>query len=445
MLSPSRLQQDLNNLSREDAFFDDYFKHVSSKPVQYLDRLEDLLFENPRQLIIICQGIPDNVSYFINRICCYFINNLGIDRQFRKEVFNYLGRLINILEKASVKPEVSVVLEPFFEKKIQIDNEPEVPSAFDRLQKTLTKYKSLEERTESNWQRKQQLSKRIIRYPHLYSNYFEGGITNPNFKQTNLVRQNEYIKTYSINLHRYLRQETYKDNSFGLSDGLTTLQQQPTAWENPTQLKKNELYQSVLYYKEAEDRFKKVAIEVNHHCSNSSLSEYKRLLYEVIVNIFPSEYRKAFLNHKLFVSLQKQELSFDEKAVSSALIKIMIDYCFKLLVIDENKNHFFFIDMIGNIGAKRTLSILLQLVHCYPPENNIRDAYEQKQLLLSALEKRLAILFKNYEDFEEGEMKWLIYFLEYFNIATALQFDGLDLAGIQIPESLARSEGATLF
>jgi cob(I)alamin adenosyltransferase len=96
MLSSAHLQKDFDNLAREDAFFDDYFKHVSGKPVQYLDRLEDLLFENPRQLITICQGIPDNVSYFVNRICCYFINNLGIERQFRKEVFNYLNRLINM-------------------------------------------------------------------------------------------------------------------------------------------------------------------------------------------------------------------------------------------------------------------------------------------------------------------------------------------------------------
>jgi hypothetical protein len=432
MLSPSHLQKDFDNLAREDAFFDDYFKHVSGKPVQYLDQLEDLLFENPYQLITICQGIPDNVSYFVNRICCYFINNLGIDRQFKNQVFTYLGRLINILEKASVRPEVSVVLEPFFEKRVRIDNEPEVPSAFDRLQKTYIKYSNLKEGAESTWQRKQQLGKRIVRYPHLYSNYFEGGISNPSFKQTNRVRQNEYIKNYSINLHRYLRQETSKD--MGLLNGLASSQHQPAVWENPTQLNKHDLYQSVFYYKQTEEVFKKVAVDANNRYSSSSLAECKLLFHQAIVNIFPSEYRKAFLNHKLFISLQNQELSFDDKIVTQALIKILIDYCFKLLVIDENKNHFFFIDMISNIGTKRTLSILLQLVHCYPVDSKVRDSHEQKQLLLSALEKRLAMLFKNYEDFEESEMKWLIYFLEHFNLATALQFDGLDVSGIQIPK-----------
>ena len=73
------------------------------------------------------------------------------------------------------------------------------------------------------------------------------------------------------------------------------------------------------------------------------------------------------------------------------------------------------------------------------------DAYERKQILLSALENRLAILFKNYEDFEESEMKWLVYFLEHFNIATALQFDGLDISGIQIPESVTHSEETAWF
>ena len=271
-----------------------------------------------------------------------------------------------------------------------------------------------------------------MRYPHLYSYYFEGGISNPSFKQTNRVRQNEYIKNYSINLHRYLRQETSQD--MGLINRLASSQQQSAVWENPTQLNKQDLYQSIFYYKQTEEVFKKVAIDVNNRYSSSSLAECKLLFHQAIVNIFPSEYRKAFLNHKLFISLQNQELSFDDKIVTQALIKILIDYCFKLLVIDENRNHFFFIDMISNIGTKRTLSILLQLVHCYPVDSKVRDSHEQKQLLLSALEKRLAMLFKNYEDFEESEMKWLIYFLEHFNLATALQFDGLDVSGIQIPK-----------
>ncbi|MDJ0581792.1 hypothetical protein [Crocosphaera sp.] len=36
---------------------------------------------------------------------------------------------------------------------------------------------------------------------------------------------------------------------------------------------------------------------------------------------------------------------------------------------------------------------------------------DKKQRMLLALEKRLAILFKNYEYFDESEMQWLIKFL----------------------------------
>ena len=84
----------------------------------------------------------------------------------------------------------------------------------------------------------------------------------------------------------------------------------------------------------------------------------------------------------------------------------------------------------------------LQLIHCYPIDPNTHDKRDKKQRMLLALEKRLAVLFKNYEDFDESEMQWLINFLEHFHIATALQFDGLDLSGIKIPKDVIRAKSA---
>ena len=68
MLSATQLQKDFENLAREDAFFDDCFKHTSGMPIQYLDKLESLLLENHKQLFSICQEKPENISYFLNRI-----------------------------------------------------------------------------------------------------------------------------------------------------------------------------------------------------------------------------------------------------------------------------------------------------------------------------------------------------------------------------------------
>ncbi|GBF80142.1 hypothetical protein [Aphanothece sacrum] len=434
MLIATQLQKDFENLVREDTLFDDYFKHWVNHPDKYLDRLEQLLFEDSVDFIKICRNIPENISYFLNRICCYFINHLGLDRRFRNDLYSSLTRLINILENAASKPVISSSLQPFFTKVRIIEGEPETPTAFERIKLAVDKYKKLEDDTEPNWKRKQRLGQRLIRYPHLYGSYL-GASDNTTFGQTTQVRQSQYINNYTVDLHRYLRQETMKDNNKDLADSFA-VGSVGKNWDNPTQLKKVNLYKSIYYYKKTESKFKERSLFVTGHYEKTSLLECKLMIYQVIVSLFPPEYQKAFVTQKLLASLQGQEASYNNKNAELALIKTAIDYCFKLLVIDDDKNHFFFIDMISNMGAKKTLNIFLQLIHCYPIDPHSKDQQDKKQRMLIALEKRLAMLFKNYEDFDETEMAWLINFLEYFHIATALQFDGLDLGGIKIPSDV---------
>ncbi len=438
MVTITQLEQDFENLAREDSLFNDYFKHATHQPDQYLDKLEALLLEDYRQLSRVCQDIPENISYFLNRVCCYFINNLGLDRRFRKDLHQILMRLLNILETASDKPEVSTSLNPFFTKAKTIEDEPDTPSAFERLKQATDKYKKLEDDTEPNWKRKQRLGQRLIRYPHLYGFYLgvSEASSNSNFGQTTQVRQTQYVNDYTVNLHRYLRQESLKDNNLDLMGSFVKKGTTPE-WENPTHLPKDDLYQSVHYYQKTDHQFKETAHNIITSYQGLSLIECKMSLYNMVIDLFPPQYQKAFVGQKLLLNLQGQEASYNDQAADLALIKTAIDYCFKLLVIDDDKNHFFFIDMISNMGIKKTLDILLQLIHCYPIDPTVRDRKLQKQKMLFALEKRLAILFKNYEDFEENEMQWLIYFLENFNIATALQFDGLDTTGIEIPSQVS--------
>ncbi|MGK7939879.1 MAG: hypothetical protein AB4062_06970 [Crocosphaera sp.] len=441
MITATHLQKDFENLAREETLFEDYFKYWKNKPETYLDKLEELLLQDSGNLIKICRNIPENISYFVNRVCCYFVNNLGLDRRFRNDLYGSLSRLINILENAADKKTISTSLQPFFIKNKQVEGDPETPTAFERLKVTVDKYKKLEiEDTEPNWKRKQRLGKRLIRYPHLYSCYL-GASENTSFGQTTQVRQDQYINNYSVDLHRYLRQETMKDNNKDLA-GAFSSRTVGKDWENPTQLTKGALYKSICYYKTTEKKFKERSLIVSSHYNKSSLLECKMMIYKVITTLFPPQYQKSFVTQKLLANLGGEESSYNDTKADLALIKIAIDYCFKLLIIDDDKNHFFFIDMLSNIGTRKTLNILLQLIHCYPIDSNSHDKRDKKQRMLAALEKRLAILFKNYEDFDESEMQWLINFLEYFHIATALQFDGLDLSGIKIPKELLKKQAA---
>ena len=75
------------------------------------------------------------------------------------------------------------------------------------------------------------------------------------------------------------------------------------------------------------------------------------MLYQVITSLFPADYKQAFVTQKLLANLGGEEASYNNTTGDLALITIAIDYCFKLLITDDEKNHFFFIDMLSNLSS----------------------------------------------------------------------------------------------
>ena len=89
------------------------------------------------------------------------------------------------------------------------------------------------------------------------------------------------------------------------------------------------------------------------------------------------------------------------------------------LVVESTKKpeHFFFNNLISNIGSIATTSLLLKIVLvCYKVK--------------SYLEKRFAILFNHYERSTRESVKWLVKVLENLQVAFSTNFGKVDLSFI---------------
>lgn len=425
------LAQELEQQQREDQLFDEWFKHSTRDPKRYLDLLEYLLNNEALTLIDICNRSSQQLSCFVNRICFHFLHNLNIDRTFRADLHSHLVRLIKIIESAGDASVISLYLQNFFFKNQDRSGEVETPTPYEYLKITLKKYENVGKGlVEPSWKEKQKFGQRLARYPHLYKHCMTGR-TNTNFKQVSHERQLEYIKRYTAGLYSYLRQETLKDRNPDLSVGFV-MPTGKTEKENPTRLDKNELYTSVLYFKETPKQLKTNATQITTQYTTHNLLECKLRLHQTIIDLFPDSYKHAYVGQKLLQALKMQAMEYNNHRSEAVLIQQVIDFVFKLLIIDENRNHYFFIDLISNLGINRTIDILFQLIYCYP----LKPEEREKKIIkvLHTLEERLAVIFQHYRDYEEEEMKWLIRFFENFNVATALHFDGLDLTGIELSQ-----------
>ena len=78
-------------------------------------------------------------------------------------------------------------------------------------------------------------------------------------------------------------------------------------------------------------------------------------------------------------------------------------------------NHFVFVDMLSNLGAINTTSLLLKLVLLC-------------RKVKPYLEKRFSILFNHYESHTQSSVQWLVMAMEHLNIALSTNFGSMNLA-----------------
>jgi len=96
---------------------------------------------------------------------------------------------------------------------------------------------------------------------------------------------------------------------------------------------------------------------------------------------------------------------------------------FLVVEIAPPNKHITLMNLISNLGAMRTMSLLMRILLICPQ-------------VRSQLEKQLWILFKHYQDAPCSKVKGLIKIWENYNVALACYFGKADLSwGLQIPRA----------
>lgn len=434
------LAKNLEKLDKEDAFFEDNFKELVKNPENYLNFLENLLLQDFMTLFSVCNRSSEDLCYYVNRICYHFINNLGLNKyetKYREDYYIYLQRLINIIENTGNDELKSKYFLHLFQRNSTV-TDLEAPTLYDSLKKILEKYENKSKgQQENKFQFKQRLSKRLMRYPHLYEHcMLSGGVGNYNFKKLAKEKKAVLTREFGAKLYRYLRTESSREQNQDLMSSITTniVIAKNNKIDNPTGLQKQEIYDSIGYFKNQKS-YKDTATVVKSKLLSGNLQQSKKVIHQSIITMLPSEYRGSFFFHKLMIKLQTFLSQHDNTITDPEKTHQIVNFILKFLVINETDfSHYVFLDMLSNLGVKKTLHIFLQLIY-FCPELDRKNSRHQEIENINYLEERLACLFKHYENYDDSEMTWLVRFLEHFNIATALHFDGLSLVGIELPSS----------
>ncbi len=249
----------------------------------------------------------------------------------------------------------------------------------------------------------------LYRYPYLYTNYWLNQKGYEEHRQLIQQMQGEKQWKFALDLHHYA------SNLKGQSRTKPIF--------NPTLLSNHQLSLALeqfvgqvegnYTYRDLADIFVKQITQETYY------GDFKKYLYEYLVNTIKPIYGQHRFNQRLNKHLKNSFPEKDEQILTDSLLtKTCCDLVNFLVESPCNPNYLYFIDLITNLGNLETMGLLLKIV-----------------LLCGrakpTLEKRFAILFNHYESHTISETKWFVDTLENLNVALATNFSAVDLFFIE--------------
>lgn len=159
---------------------------------------------------------------------------------------------------------------------------------------------------------------------------------------------------------------------------------------------------------------------LTHSLQTPSYKAFKDDLYEYLIASVDSKYGKHQFNEKLYSTIQSILPSSDSQKLNEFLLLRTSSRILNFLILESDRrpDHHVFVDLVTNLGATNTVSLLLKVV-----------------LLCSKvkphLEKRVSILFDRYESYPRKDVPWLVKALENLHIALSVHFGEADLSCIK--------------
>lgn len=248
----------------------------------------------------------------------------------------------------------------------------------------------------------------IHRYPYVYEHNLLTQDSTVEQRHTVQSMRNEAQAKYDLELSRYVayhRSSSYRNVAIFPA-------------KNPTLLSDDRLNRALSQYVGKVDGHNTQRDLANCFLTYSkwtrSYSEFKGDLYDYLTlsmgSWFSGQRFGSRLSDRLFSTLSQ----YDHKPPTNALFQETCKSLLNFLVVEspQKPEHTNLIDLLGNLGATLTISVLLKII-----------------LLCDQakpwLERRFAILFNHYGDRPQTDVKWLVESMETLNVAMSTNFSNL--------------------
>ena len=359
----------------------------------------------------------EKFNYILNR-CCYILIN---HQQLPQDKQNALKKLMNLFQQAIDKSKSSYYISRQTKKMLELVKGFTYSQKYFSL-KRMVEVMNLSSTNDSDKTLNQPLENLHCHYPYLYK-YL---LINPNIskedKQAIRKMQKQKQQQYEIDLSHYVTHQVRRQLSKVKS---STVTKELQSVQNPTLLSNDELLLSIKQFVgkvESNETYLNYAKQfLDYITLPLTYQSFKESFYEYLITSFDVESHqiRVKFNEKLYNYLQTVMSDSDDELLNEFL---MIETCHKLLNFlilhnEKQPEHFFFINMIGNLGPVITIGLLLKiLLVC--------------QQVRPSLEKRFAILFNHYKFSTQKKAQWLVKALENMQIALSTNFGTIDLSFI---------------
>lgn len=410
----------------EQYIYDHLLECINSyTPDEVLERFH-CLFINPRgydnqkvlQTLAVVIGSKESSCRFpliLNRCCHILINRW----QLQPKTQIYVVRLIKLFESLpqGVK---KAYIKSFSNRMIELVKEFTKSDYYKQLKRLAAIY-GQSQKTQSG--KKIELVGNLInRYPYLYDHCLLG-VDSSSEQQQNVYKvKSQLEKKFESKLSRYVTYQVRLAQNKRKIENPKSRIIQPV--KNPTLLSERDLGRSLKHYVGTVENgrtYKEISSSFSAHVSGvRNYQMFKDNLYEYIVDSIDGKYGKNSFNQRLYNKLQGMYPKYNHQKPDEFLKMRTYSQLFNYLIVEspQNPNHLVFMDLVGNIGATKTIGIMLKLV-----------------LVCSKvkpyLEKRFSILFNHYESFTKDGAVWLIRSLEKLHVAFSVNFGNLDMSFIK--------------
>lgn len=415
------------SISNEQIIYDHLINCVQNEqPAEIIERFHQLFIDGigypEREIEAALYKLIANLesqqefNYIISR-CCYILINRW---QMQQKNSNAIVELIELFENSSSRF-MGVATRSRLVQRLQ-----ELISNFTQSEE----YKVLRRLVPAfapristvNQEAKYSLGQLISRYPFLYDHCLLEGEISSLQKETVREIQGQRQKQFEVNLSQYtlylLRQvKTTKKIDSEIGDKII----KPV--KNPTLLTDEKLYlalqefvgnvkDSYTYRDLAQDFLKQ-------NGKNQNYRGFKSYLYEYLIDSVDPKYGKHQFNNRLYQHLKNLFPDKDSHKLNDVLIMQTCSELFNFLVESPaHPNYYLFLDLLANLGPRRTIGILLKIALL---SRNVKPL----------LEKRFSILFNYYESQTVADLRWLVQSLENLNVALVTNFGEVDVSFIK--------------